>query len=212
MPTIYDDLYQFTDYIEPINLSFNQYLLLTEEPVLIHTGTAKQAEAMVPQLRHLLGRRPLKYVFVSHFEADECGGLSILVREFPQEATVCSQTTARQLAGFNITSAAMVKKPGDILAGGGYEFQFVGYPSELHLQDGLLFVEANRGIFFSSDLMFRLGDAHGEVIQSDWRTEVESCGADRVPDAQRRENLIDNLMTLSPKFIAAGHGPCVKLR
>lgn len=37
IPTKYD-LHLFTDYMQPVNLSFNQYLLLTEEPVLFHTG------------------------------------------------------------------------------------------------------------------------------------------------------------------------------
>ncbi|VBB07762.1 Hypothetical protein LUCI_3027 [Lucifera butyrica] len=37
MTQIYNDLHQFTDYIEPINLSLHQYLLLSAEPTLIHT-------------------------------------------------------------------------------------------------------------------------------------------------------------------------------
>lgn len=42
IPTKYD-LHLFTDYMQPVNLSFNQYLLLTGEPVLFHTGSAQQA-------------------------------------------------------------------------------------------------------------------------------------------------------------------------
>lgn len=38
------DLYQFSTYIPQINLSFNQYMLLAEEPILIHTGNMKQAQ------------------------------------------------------------------------------------------------------------------------------------------------------------------------
>ena len=49
IPTKYD-LHLFTDYMQPVNLSFNQYLLLTEEPVLFHTGSAQQAAALLPRL------------------------------------------------------------------------------------------------------------------------------------------------------------------
>lgn len=37
IPTKYD-LHLFTDYMQPDNLSFNQYLLLTGEPVLFPYG------------------------------------------------------------------------------------------------------------------------------------------------------------------------------
>lgn len=52
IPTKYD-LHLFTDYMQPVNLSFNQYLLLTEEPVLFHTGSAQQAAALLPSWRRL---------------------------------------------------------------------------------------------------------------------------------------------------------------
>lgn len=38
------DLHQFSTHISQINLSFHQYLLSTDEPILIHTGNVKQAE------------------------------------------------------------------------------------------------------------------------------------------------------------------------
>ncbi|MBZ3655957.1 hypothetical protein JS565_25725 [Salmonella enterica subsp. enterica serovar Senftenberg] len=54
IPTKYD-LHLFTDYMQPVNLSFNQYLLLTEEPVLFHTGSAQQAAALLPRLEAARG-------------------------------------------------------------------------------------------------------------------------------------------------------------
>ena len=36
--------------MEPIKLSIHQYLLLTEEPVLIQTGAVSQAPATLPKL------------------------------------------------------------------------------------------------------------------------------------------------------------------
>lgn len=80
MSAIYEDLHQFSSYIPPINLSFHQYLLLTDEPILVHTGSIERAEALVPQLKAALLGRALKYIFISHFESDECGGLSILLK------------------------------------------------------------------------------------------------------------------------------------
>ncbi|WML32738.1 hypothetical protein [Clostridium sp. OS1-26] len=33
-----------------------------------------------------------------------------------------------------------------------------------------------------------------------------------MPNDQLREEMIKNLMELNPKFIATGHGPCIKLQ
>jgi flavorubredoxin len=212
MSTIYNDLHQFTEYIPPINLSLHQYLLLTEDPALIHTGTITQAKVLVPQIKQLLGNQSLKYIFISHFESDECGGLSELVKEFPQVTAICSEVCARQLWGFGIANAVAIKKPGEILSGKDYSFEFISYPSEMHLQEGLLFMETSRGIFFSSDLMFNFGEAHGQVTESNWQATISSCGAERIPEERLREKLIKDLKGISPEFIATGHGPCIKLK
>lgn len=211
MSTIYEDLYQFSSYVPPIDLSFHQYLLLSEEPVLIHTGSVQQAEALLTQLKAVLGDRQLKYIFVSHFESDECGGLSLLLKHFPEAKAICSEVTARQLSGFGITNAAVIKKPGEKLASNGYELEFIGYPSEMHLWEGLLLMENRRGIFFSSDLVFRLGKADGAVIEGNWKSEVENISPMQVPDPEQRARLQEALIEFNPKFVAVGHGPCLKL-
>lgn len=60
MSAIYKDIYQFSSYIPPIDLSFHKYLLLTDEPLLVHTGTFQYVQrlqlgslwALVLQIRY----------------------------------------------------------------------------------------------------------------------------------------------------------------
>ena len=181
MPIIYNDLYQFNSYISPINLSFHQYLLLTDEPVLVHTGSIQQTENLIPQLKEVLVDKKLKYIFVSHFESDECGGLSLLLKTFPEAKTICSEITARQLIGFGITDEVIIKKPGEKLTSSDYELEFFSYPSEMHLWEGILLMENNRGIFFSSDLIFGMGKFNGEVINGNWQKEVANITLEQIP-------------------------------
>lgn len=211
MPKIYEDLHQFSSYVPPIDLTFHQYLLLANEPLLVHTGSIQQAEALVPQLNDVLNGKTLKYIFISHFESDECGGLSHILEHFPQAKPVCSEVTARQLRGFGITDDIIIKKPGEKLISEGYELEFINYPSEMHLWNGLLLMEMKRGIFFSSDLVFSLGKAANEVLEGIWQSEINSITPEQVSDTDRREELKENLSKLNPKFIATGHGPCLKL-
>lgn len=211
MTTIYNDLYQFSSYIPPIDLSFHQYLLLTDEPILVHTGTVQQSETLLPQLKAALNNKPLKYIFISHFESDECGGLSLLLQHFPEAKPICSEITARQLSGFGITNDILIKKPGEKLTGRDFELEFISYFSEMHLWEGLLLMENKRSLFFSSDLMFRLGKADGLVIDGNWQDEVQHITPLQVPDPEKRLQLQQTLEQLSPKFIAVGHGPCVSV-
>ena len=158
MAVISQDLYQFSNYLQQINLTFHQYLLLGDEPLLVHTGNVIQAEALLPQLKAALDGRDLKYIFISHFEADECGGLPVILEHFPKAKTICSEVTARQLNGFGIKAEIIAKKAGETLSTDNYELEFISYPSEMHLWDGLLIMENRHGIFFSSDLMFAMGE------------------------------------------------------
>lgn len=153
----------------------------------------------------------MKYVLVSHFESDECGGLSLVLEEYPEVVTICSEVTARQLLGFGITNSFEIKRPGDILSGTDFEFEILGYPSEMHMWEGLLFMEKKRGIFFSSDLMFSMGETHGQVVENSWEAAVTSSGADNLPNPDLKERLIGDLKSLRPSFVASGHGPCIKI-
>ena len=212
MPFISQDLYQFNSYVEPINLTFHQYLLLGDEPLLVHTGNVMQAEALVQELKDVLNGKELKYIFISHFEADECGGLSLILEYFPKAKTICSEVTARQLNGFGIKAEIITKKAEETLNTDNYELEFINYPSEMHLWDRLLVIENKRRIFFSSDLMFALGKEIGTVKESDWNTEVNSIKQEQIPDNNKLEDLQETLKKLKPDIIATGHGPCLKLK
>ncbi|MNW36536.1 Flavo-diiron protein FprA1 [compost metagenome] len=213
MTQIYPNLYQFTYVMEPIKLSMHQYLLDAEEPVLIQTGAAQQAQATLPQLKQLLGDRLLKYILISHFESDECGGLSVVLKEYPNAVAVCSETTARQLLGFGITQNIEVKKPGDTLKSSDFEFDIIAYPSaEMHMWEGILFKEKCRGIFFSSDFMFSVGEnTHGQVMENSWEEALKISGIDRIPIPEMQKRLMEDLGSLSPSFVASGHGRCIKV-
>jgi len=206
------DLYQFSNYMPQINLSFHQYLLFAEEPLLIHTGNVKQAEVMLSQLKVALNGKDLKYIFISHFESDECGGLALILKHFPKAKPICSQTTSQQLIGFGLINEAIIKKPGEKLITDDYELEFFSYPSEMHLWEGLLLIENRRKIFFSSDLMMSFGEEMGKVKESSWQTEVYNIRSEQVPDPERLSKLKQILLKLNPSFVATGHGLCLKLK
>jgi hypothetical protein len=60
--------------------------------------------------------------------------------------------------------------------------------------------------------MIRFGEAGGTVVDSDWTAEIKNIRSEQVPDPKRRSLLQDTLTLLKPRFVATGHGPCLRLK
>lgn len=209
MTEITKDLYQFSIELPFMDFTLHQYLLVCENPVLISTGTMDHAEKILPEIKKILNGKELKYIIFPHLESDECGGLPVFQREYPNVVTICSMLSARELPGFGYKGKIESKKHDDSLVDEGFSFKFIDYPSEVHLQNGIVFYEETRKIFFSSDLMLRFGKATGKVIDSLWKNEVENIGIEIIPDKNKLDSLKRNLLALDPDFIAVGHGYCI---
>ena len=79
MKEIRKDLYQFSVYIPPMDFTIHQYLYAADPAILFAAGTVQQAKSILPDIQKILGDRPLKYIFVSHMESDEAGGVELAV-------------------------------------------------------------------------------------------------------------------------------------
>ncbi|MDO4571772.1 MAG: hypothetical protein Q4C13_00265 [Clostridia bacterium] len=212
MQNIHENLYQFTAYIPEMDFNIHQYLLAAEPAIAFAAGTQGAAEKNLPAILSVLRGRPLKYIFVSHMESDECGGLSALLRAYPEACVLCSPLCARELPGFGFGGRIRPCRGGDILEDGGLRLRFFDYPSEVHLQDGLLCFEEGSGVFYSADLMRQMGDGAGRLRDGGWQTEVANIGLASVPSKSRLQRLQKTLLEVSPRFIAVGHGFCVALQ
>lgn len=210
MEPIYKNLYQFSTYIPPMDFTIHQYLLASDPAIMFATGTVRQAETILPQIKEILGNKPLKYIFVSHVESDECGGISEFMREYPNVKILCSALAARELPGYGYTGEIIIVLPEKELKGGELDLQFFDYPSEVHLQNGVVCLEKNSGIFYSGDLMLRTGNGVGKVMTTKWSDEVGAIDEERVPSVKLAEKLKADLLAVSPDFIAVGHGFCVE--
>ncbi|MBQ3456469.1 MAG: hypothetical protein IJG36_08530 [Synergistaceae bacterium] len=209
MSIIYGKLWQFTDYIKPMDFTIHQYLLASEPSILLAAGTVQEAERNIPEIKRILGNKSLSYIFISHMETDEAGGVFLLQKEYPDVCVICGNLSARELYGWGYSGEIKTVKGGECLNDGELSLRFINYPSEVHLQDGLLCFEENSGVLYSSDLMMSFGDAGGKIIESEWKP--QGISEDRLP-AGRLEILRSSLGGIIPEFVAVGHGFCIKIR
>jgi flavorubredoxin len=206
------NIYQFSTFFEPVNFTFNQYLIAGSQSMLVQTGPISVTRGLIEELKKALQGSVLDYLFISHFESDECGGLSLLLKHFPQLKPVCSQTTSRQLAGFGICDSSIVQLPGGVLETKEASFRFIAYNSEMHLWEGLVLFERKRGILFSSDLFMQFGKPASDIVASPWKSQLATLSESSalLPTVQL-QTLVEVLKTLPVKLIAPGHGPCIRV-
>src|SRR3954453_8793742 len=91
---IADGIYRINtpiDFPDGQGFSFNQYLLVDDEPLLWHTGPRRMFPLVNEAIAALMSIDRLRYIGLSHFEADECGAMNELLAAAPAAVPVCSQ-------------------------------------------------------------------------------------------------------------------------
>jgi flavorubredoxin len=79
----------------PGGFTFNQILVVDDEPLLFHTGPRRMFPLVKEAVAHVLGDAArLRYVGFSHVEADECGSLNEWLAVAPRAEAVCSTIAA----------------------------------------------------------------------------------------------------------------------
>ena len=163
-------------------------------------------------MKELLAGRPLKYLFVSHREWDECGGLSVLHEMFPETIVICSQNAAANFKFNDYDGKVIVGFPGKPLVDGELELDYLPYPVEPHYNMGILAYEKNSGVFSSTDLFLKGGDTGGQVLEANWKELVDGIPDNFLNMGPQQSKTIAAMQAIAPKFVAVGHGPCFRCK
>jgi flavorubredoxin len=95
----------------PGGFTFNQFLVVDEEPLLFHTGMRRLFPGVREAVARVMDPARLRWVGFSHVEADECGALNDWLAIAPGAQAVCSQVAV-------MTSGDMADRPPRALADG----------------------------------------------------------------------------------------------
>ncbi len=77
-----------------VGFSFNQYLIMDDEPLLFHTGLRKMFPLAREAAASVMSVDKLRYIAFSHVEADECGSLNEWLAAAPQSVPLCGTVAA----------------------------------------------------------------------------------------------------------------------
>jgi flavorubredoxin len=95
---IAEDLFRISTPIPPEvmpgGFTFNQFLIVDDEPLLFHTGPRRLFPVTRDAVQHVLPLERLRFIAFSHVEADECGSLNDWLRAAPSSEPLCSEIGA----------------------------------------------------------------------------------------------------------------------
>ena len=74
----------------PGGFTFNQFLIVDDAPLLYHTGLRKMFPLVREAIASVIPVESLRYIGLSHYEADECGSLNEFLEVAPNAEPLCS--------------------------------------------------------------------------------------------------------------------------
>lgn len=192
----------------PGGFSFNQYLVLDEEPLIFHTGPRKLFPVVREAVASVIPVETVRYVAFSHVEADECGALNDWLAAAPRAVPVCSAIAA--LVSVNDLSDRPAKplKHGELLSLGRRSVRWLDTPHLPHgWEAGLIMDELTRTLF-CGDLFTQGGARNPPLTESDILGPSESFRAamDYFAHAPDTTQQLQRLAKLQPVTLACMHG------
>jgi flavorubredoxin len=140
-----DGIHQLTTYIEPMDFSFNQYVVTGEEPLLFHTGPRGLFPLVSDAAARVTPIDTVRWLTFGHVEADECGAMNQWLAASP-EATV-AQSVIGCMVSLN-DLADREPRPladGEVLDIGGHRMRWIDTPHVPHAWEaGVIYDETTR--------------------------------------------------------------------
>ena len=195
------------DIAPPAGFTFNQFLLMADEPLLFHCGHNFMFDSMLRAIETLMPIERLRWISFSHFEADESGNMNRWQERAPRAQLVHGQLgCAISLNDLSLrTPRAMAD--GEVLDLGGRRVRYLATPHVPHGWDAGLMFEEETQTLLCSDLLGQIGDgpalARGDIVGAALAAEDvwHSIGVtrDTAPTIRR-------LAALEPRTLAIMHG------
>jgi len=159
-------IHRISTWQEPYGITFNQFLIDDECPVLVHTGMHDLYGGISKAIREVLDPGKLAYVILLHWEGDENGGMDHFMKQAPACQLVGSQLSVQLNAiGFGLADRTRGFRDGETLDLGKHKLRFLETP-HVHHWDSMMIVDETTRSLFPSDLFIQPGDQPPVVTEN----------------------------------------------
>jgi len=206
-----DGVYRLSTYVPdiapPAGFTFNQFLILGEEPMLFHAGLRRMFPMVFAAVSRIMPVENLRWITFGHYEADECGAMNEWL------AVAAQAQVAHGMTGCLVSLNDMADRPprvlsnGEVIDIGGKRIRYIDTPHVPHGWDAGVIYEEDSRMLFCGDLFTHLGngpamtgnDIVGPALAAEDMFYDTSLGPSIAPTIRR-------LADLAPRTLALMHG------
>ena len=188
--------------------NFNQYLVVDDETLLFHTGP----RGMFPLVSHAisqvidLGR--LRYIGLSHVEADECGSMNELLAAAPNAVPLCSRIAALVSMNDLADRPPRAMADGELLELGSHTMRWFDTPHVPHGWEAGLMMDTQTRTLFCGDLFTQPSSGEQALTNTDILEPSEAFrkALDYFAHAPTTATTLARLAAEKPNTLACMHG------
>lgn len=200
-------------------LPVNSFLLKGAEPMLVDTGLAMLGDAWITALENAVDPEDLRWIWLSHMDADHIGNLTRVLERAPNAKVVTNFLGAGKMGMMGLDASRVhLLNPGDTLEVGGRTLHPVR-PPYYDAPETIGFVDATDSVFFAADSFGALfpETVHeaGEVNADTLRDGLVGWSSIDAPwlaqmDQTALGDMLAAIERIDPDYVLSGHLPLAR--
>ena len=198
----------------PVNLpgglgfNFNQYLVVDDEALLFHTGPRRMFPLVSHAIAKIIDLTRLRYIGLSHVEADECGAMNEMLAVAPNAMPLCGRTAALVSMNDLADRPPHVMADGELLELGVHTMRWFDTPHMPHGWEAGLIMDTQTRTLFCGDLFTQPDSGQQALTQTDILEPSEAFrkAMDYFAHAPTTAASLARLAAEKPKTLACMHG------
>lgn len=204
------DIYRISTPVSvvPGGFSFNQYLIVDDQPLLFHTGPRRMFPLVREAIDAVMPAQRLRYISFSHYEADECGALNEFLAVSPEAVPLCGRIAAMVSIGDVADRAPHVLDDGEVMPLGRHAVRWLDTPHLPHAWECGFLMEETTKTLLCGDLFTQGGAEHPAVTEADILEPSEQfrLQLDYFSHTKNAGAMMERLARLQPTTLACMHG------
>jgi flavorubredoxin len=192
----------------PGGFSFNQFLIVDDTPLLFHTGPRRMFPLVREAVSSVLPVERLRYIALSHVEADECGSLNEWLAVAPKSSPLCGKVAALVSIDDMADRPARALADGETLTLGKHVVRWFDTPHLPHAWECGFLMEEQTRTLLCGDLFTQGGAELPPVTELDilGPSEAFRHAMDYYSHTQNARAMIQKLASAEPTTLACMHG------
>ncbi|MDH3654270.1 MAG: MBL fold metallo-hydrolase [Myxococcales bacterium] len=207
---IADDVFRISTFVPevgPTGMTFNQFLIRADEPLLFHTGPRAMFPAVRAAVAKLLPAESVRWITFGHVESDECGSMNEWLEVAPQAVVAHGEVGCMVSLNDLADRPPRALQHDEVLDLGGKRVRHLDTPHVPHCWEARLLFEETTRTLLCGDLFTHVGMpspvTSGDIVGPAREAEAMFNASCLTPTTGRT---IRSLASLEPAVLGLMHG------